>query len=668
MTDPNIAGVQRSLFPEGVEVHERHLAWTESTKIIEILRRFLNTTTQGVFSGLAASINAVDDTLIDVASGDGYTVGSVFAELTAGQVGVALADYTSSTINYVTLVAADDDQDPEPHEFNGTAPYTKVARTATFNILTETSYNALTSAQKDLRLIIAQVTAQGAGISLVPSNIVQSSAYIDLLTSNQPSAISGVRISEISITTSLGVGELEFIVATTDLRWKAPGDALFGTAVTVSASGEYTLANNGATSFIKVVVTTGSLPGLDASDNITVVNLYGQLVNRLTAEDDLHRSKVGSGLPSENNPHGLSADDLGEGILSVLEEHQDLEHSNGIEGLRGGSTVASSITNGGASPDFITVGNVLSGEAAYVNGVTIVNLSTTQVIFSDAVLFQSLYEVYLDQGAFPRKSLRAQFSTNPVNILGLELVDLSKEKVAGSYILAWVLADSVLSWDGGDPVEVTDDGQYILYDSENIYSLTVDVIVGSLPGTNKSDTIVVTDHINEEFYLWLAITTWDGVLDLVQIVDKRLFGTMAYTHIRDDARLENFESPTDELRSNGIVNDPDLVLLSGATALTPVVESGVSYVTGKRFVTTRQVVTLIDGSTNYIYINETGIIQVVQSQDDLPDQRADVATVTLVGGLITSLTDTRRLIGHLDERLEGQLSVDTLRMLIWANA
>ena len=50
--------MDRSLYPEGVEVHQDDLERTESTRAFHILQRQLDTTDTGVVSGFAVTLNA----------------------------------------------------------------------------------------------------------------------------------------------------------------------------------------------------------------------------------------------------------------------------------------------------------------------------------------------------------------------------------------------------------------------------------------------------------------------------------------------------------------------------------------------------------------------------------------------------------------------------------
>lgn len=86
--------------------------------------------------------------------------------------------------------------------------------------------------------------------------------------------VTGVEYVRAEDTCPTGVGTLTFAIAGTTLAWAANGDTA-GTAVDVSAGGEFTLESNTAGGSITVNVTAGSLPAGNASDaDVTVVAAY----------------------------------------------------------------------------------------------------------------------------------------------------------------------------------------------------------------------------------------------------------------------------------------------------------------------------------------------------------------------------------------------------------
>jgi hypothetical protein len=62
----------RSTFPDGIEVHSRHLTFESESRIADRKDDILNQSMTGVVSGLEVTVNGGDDTKIDVAAGSGY--------------------------------------------------------------------------------------------------------------------------------------------------------------------------------------------------------------------------------------------------------------------------------------------------------------------------------------------------------------------------------------------------------------------------------------------------------------------------------------------------------------------------------------------------------------------------------------------------------------------
>lgn len=65
-----------------------------------------------------------------------------------------------------------------------------------------------------------------------------------------------------------GPGDIKFVQATPSLAYRAPGDRTFGTAVNVGSNGTYTLKSSNPNRFIKVTVTSASLPGANTESNV----------------------------------------------------------------------------------------------------------------------------------------------------------------------------------------------------------------------------------------------------------------------------------------------------------------------------------------------------------------------------------------------------------------
>ena len=242
----------RSLFPESTEVHARHLT-TESAFKTDEDRRVVNTsTTKGVYSGLAVTVNSSNNTRIDVAAGGGYCPNGDAVVVTVPQSGLNLADYTLGVKNYVLAVYDELQSLPEAHETDGTTRNTRATVNPRMVVLTESAYNALPSSSiilsnnaKDRALVCAIVTANGVGIGLTNGSITSPTLFKNSFQSNQPAAITGVQIITIDSNTTPGTGTLSFNAGTKQLTWQAPGEGSPGSTITFTTSGAYAVTSSG---------------------------------------------------------------------------------------------------------------------------------------------------------------------------------------------------------------------------------------------------------------------------------------------------------------------------------------------------------------------------------------------------------------------------------------
>src|SRR5271166_319575 len=113
--------MNRSTYPEGVEVHQRHLSNTESTKAAAIDEVMVDATSRGVSSGLLVTVTAPpNNSMINVGSGSGYANNGEFMTLAVQQTAVQLADQSLGGVNYVLLMYDELQSSPESHETDGT--------------------------------------------------------------------------------------------------------------------------------------------------------------------------------------------------------------------------------------------------------------------------------------------------------------------------------------------------------------------------------------------------------------------------------------------------------------------------------------------------------------------------------------------------------------------
>jgi hypothetical protein len=279
--------------------------------------------------------------------------------------------------------------------------------------------------------------------------------------------VTGVTILEVDPDTPVGTGTITFDdtgAPPYSFQYTSPGGVI-SAASTTSADAILTITD-GSGYWIKIQVLVSQLPtGLTVpyAETFTISNLYYQEIPRLSADDHLHRNMTGTGIPSPNNPHAQSLDDFAGQTLSLLDEHQDVMHCNGI--WKGSSSnvflgTINTLTAGGDTLSVIAPG---ATDLYYINGEKLQNLAPTSVIF-DAANFAlgylgatvkegaKYYEMYVDDNEVLIPHLRAAYPTvGPVRqVTGTWIVDMSSDHPAGTYILTMQI-DTVsnyvnLSW------------------------------------------------------------------------------------------------------------------------------------------------------------------------------------------------------------------------------
>lgn len=473
--------MDRSLYPDGVEVRQNDLQNTEDTKIFHTLRRYVDSNTGGVVSGLLVTTNVLNQNTIDIASGRGYAPNGEYIESKSAITGVALADSTVNTRNFILLVYTETNDDIKPHEtFVGDSRPTKANRSVRLEVLTEAAYNSLPQTDENLNntdldrsLVVAIIVSPGPGVSISSSNIVLPSQFTGGVTATKvTNNVTGADVIRISSTTPTGIGTLTFTFSTGELEWVAPNDTS-GTPAVVSGGGIFSLASQPSGNTLRLNVQDTLLPSSDQSDDISITNIYTQEVPSHSARDAQHRSLVGSGVPTANNPHGLTPGDLGLGETQT-EFHQEVFHSPGITADSDPATLEP-VVNAGGLPHALDIASMSLGDKLIAGG--FVHTSTLSTSYSmDDVLddVQALYQFYLVTSAGTgiatlEKRERVRFDDSPPPTLAsvVQLADVSDnvsagagqiEYLAGPYLRFKAPGDSgfgpsvVIPTDGDNPV------------------------------------------------------------------------------------------------------------------------------------------------------------------------------------------------------------------------
>jgi len=533
----------------------------------------------GIRAGFQITINAADATKIDIQPGEGYTGGffksenlrgessgeriSTLSESTSGDYyngtviqGIGLADYTSGVKNYVSLVYTESESTPLAERYYPfTSHNTIISESYTTEVVTESTWQAYTADELENRILIGIVEAQGAGVALSLSNItqlVQPKHHPTVGT--QPSSITGVLITGVSSETLIGSGTLRFEASTKKLYWTSPGDAE-GTGIPISSSGTFTVYSDDTSYWIQVHVTYASLPVVDATETIAIHSLYGRTVPMAGAIDQAHRDMIGSGLVSENNPHGLSIDDLTGGTF----DHADLFHVNGISTDADADQLLCSIDSvndrilienkGGFDNSFLIDGEAFTLVSGYAAG-------TQATIDFDVSppLDSADYLIYLDSSAQQQKVKIAGYTPADAvdfDVLwsaNIEIVDI-QNKTSGNGTITWDSSHKSLQYQApgdaaGSLVIVFEDssgnvnGYYKLYSGDTDNWIIVHCS-GSLGGSNSSTFAISMNSTDQppDSVLKLAVVTWNQTGDaLSNLRDIREFNT---ADNRDQVREEH---------------------------------------------------------------------------------------------------------------------------------
>lgn len=548
--------MQRTEYFNHTRPTQRQLNYTEDSKIASILRRFRSTCQMGIRTGFVVSINSGDATLIDVGPGEGYGGGfyssenirgnfsgeriSTITDSATGQPGYqttasgqSLADYTAGTKNYVFLQYIETETEPLSERYYPFDSHnTIVSESFRVSVLTEAQWNALSSDQLDLRILIAIVTANGAGIALTASSIQQVVQPKTHPTAANPSTITGTTVASLSQETLIGSATLRYEAATKRMYWTSPGDAE-GTGVQISSSGTYTLYSNNTTYWIRVEVVFSALPAADTSETIAITSLYGRTIPMSSAIDQAHRDMLGSGQPTVNNPHALTLNDIEGGTF----DHADYFHVNGISKDSVSTMLECSID---VANDAILINNPGgANDRCLIDGLTYNTITGASAGTDGQVSFDVVpapdtgrYLIYLDSAGNPQRL----FCGGDLWVAGtiLRIVDMYN-KTAGNGTITWDNSDDSLTWqapgDGaaGSKVYLMDDlaglvgheGYYKLYSSDTENWIIV-YAPGTAIGASNNSTISLdmnsTDHPADEF-LRLAMVHWDSVTETLSLLD-----------------------------------------------------------------------------------------------------------------------------------------------------
>lgn len=633
----------RSLFPEGVEIHQKQMVYESESRQSDAKNIVKHTSRYGVIDGLEVTVNGGDNTKIDVAAGSAYTPDGRKMTLASAQTGKSITN-TLGTVNYVCMVYDEVQSDPEAHRVDASTKMTVASASPRVVVLTESAYNALplvttsgmtlSSNAKDRIVILAKVT--GTGVGLVSGDIEMPDEHITALNATQPSNISGVTIIRVGSDTPVGDGTLTYTSGTTSITWAAYGESA-GASVPLNSSQTYTVFSSGGSSILIDVGVT-LLPVANATDTITISDIYGGPLFRFSAVDATHRSKVGSGVVSDNNPHGMTLDDLAPGAAGSLEVHQDVMHANGI-GKGSSASILDVTIDTVPTTHTLSVAQLAGSDSIYINGRRITSIATSLSPASPTDANPATYQLSITQDGelnfTPLVQMAGTYFADKIQVLDVVGVP------SGTYELRYSTSGLIEFGSGGTfgtkaAQMPSVDGLVRAYFTNGL--AYVDLWVKSaLPGATTTETLTVTQIDPGENFVF-ATVPWSGSAngDLGYgfgtanapngVFYKRSRGTLDVNCVRTDSGIANSTQIQKDLMSDGLLYETNLYhghtnnQITFATAqstqhvVTPaypntIYTGGACVVGGKRFNVSRTSISLLDNVTNKIFITSDGSIQ-----------------------------------------------------------
>lgn len=658
--------MEGSLYPNGVLVDQSALRRTETTKSAQILRNRTDLSSRGVLSGGAVTVNGSNSDRVDVAVFSGYTPRGDFIESSTVSYNVSLSDYTLGTINIVCAVYYENNSKSQPHETDGSTYPTHAEATYRLRVFTEAEFSALSASDDNLSndsvdrcLLLAKVTAEGTGAAL--TTIVRSNEYDNILYTSptQLGTLTGVTILSVDPNCPTGTGSITFddtSLPTYAFQWTSPGGTI-SAATNVTVDSIITITD-GSGYWIKIQIIISQLPlGLSVpyAETFSVLNLYYQDLPALTAEDNLHRNFTGTGIVTPVNPHGNSLDDFAGSSLTLLDEHQDVMHCNGI--WRGSSTsiFLGSINTTTPSGDTLNIIQPTNADLYYVNGKRLQTASPTSAIF-DASNFTSgylgstvkegmkLYEIYVDDEEVIIPHLRAKGPESTTrNATGVFIVNMSQDHPAGTFDLQYEVTagnDVEYKWDSGFAVVREKPSISSVFDQvirlyrpngldwvEILFAddaSTGDEWLKTTTGTYTDSVIVYESKDRSQNLQIISVPYWydggapKGKIGVPpygsgrEVVDTRIFGNLCKSEMADLNLQEIIYHSQDEMHPSGILFARDSgseFFMDNISGLAFDLTGGYYYCRGQRLNYSGSQITVSDNTTTLVYADMDGSIQ-----------------------------------------------------------
>lgn len=354
--------MRRTIYRNRFLVDEVLLNNTENTKIAEILLHHEILGEEGIIEGLNVSPSSTVDGAVDVTKGSAVLPNKEIVQILVDQSAVGLASSTSGDLNIVAVKYEESFSEPKPSINGGVTNLVFADPTPEIKVYTSSDFISLSSSDLEKMLVIAVVVAAGASVAIPPADIHQASEDVNILDLSNLEILKGVIIKSTNVDSTPLQGSIRYDVQNKFLSFVSPnnpspppltGGGPSPVAIDTSLRDPVTLILIDPTTSpidtLEVEVYGTSLPdSLSSFDsarlqelqdsgriNSVIINevldfrgLYSQNstevqdglikeTKKSSAVDRRHRQKIGSGLTTSSNPHGLSLADITEIFESI---------------------------------------------------------------------------------------------------------------------------------------------------------------------------------------------------------------------------------------------------------------------------------------------------------------------------------------------------------------
>jgi hypothetical protein len=385
--------MKRSVFYDGVEIYAEHLNYEVGVVDETIKNIVLTFGVCGPVQGLIVAPDLNDVYKVSITAGKGYTYGGEYYELTQNVEQISVAN-TLGAENYICIKVTEVDEYPLPNVISGEVKYTR--KNHRYDVLVLGKDEWVNLADKSMYSLLAIVYGSGGMVrgSDIRRAVVQPASL--LFVEKQPIVLRGIKVLTVSNNTALGTGTLDYRYyygGKASLAWKAPGNMRFGIDINIGGGGVYKLWDEFGVCYIQVQVSSNDLLTESVKEELMIINMFEQReLNTGTMVDLVHRSMMGSGMPSIRNPHGQTLDDLDPGEVQDMRLHQVRFHTAGIIGQSGNGTLKPSISSSGTK---ISLQDIVPGDYIVSDGKVFESVKPLEVNFSGKTVVGN-YLVYVD--------------------------------------------------------------------------------------------------------------------------------------------------------------------------------------------------------------------------------------------------------------------------------